>query len=616
LSLGNGTSGFMEDTYSKPGSKRVTLPLLEELTLADTHSVLWTRDFFSVFDAPKLDYFCINTTKFSREVMSDVAALIATGPMFPNLRHLATNLRYGALNALWLGYPALEVLTLSGDRQADSVEALGKPPHPLVNLRYLKVADSDGCEPYMSDMVQARKAGGVSVPIVIPWKNVAGDILVHLSGTATERAYSYDTPVLGVPNEILSLIFIEGATADWYSRRTRQYSTHREHEFRDTITWVCHHWRTVALNIPSIWARIDLADTYPYPRSLRYLARIGPVEPLHVHLDTNEKFFWGINEENFQELWTKIDEALKVIIERGGSTDRWKTFYLDFSGAEIDAWLFVSNFLSKASFDILESFTLVGHQRWLWLLWGSSFSDLAPAISNPKPSNSQLRSVHFNMFTMRYLRTQIGTTLLSNLTFLEVEICDSLPSVVELCTMLADNPNLRNFRLTLGGDFLNELGPPPRERVCLPLLEELVLNSISSEPWVFQLLSGLDAPKLKDLWVDVWNLATRGLPNLDINPVFPNLQHLATNIRQESLGALLLVHPNLVKLTLLNGYETESIAALGREPWLLPRLGDLGVSNFPRDALPLARMIGARQGSGVSAPNLVSYRTVCRFCFT
>ncbi|KAG8778955.1 hypothetical protein FRC12_024735 [Ceratobasidium sp. 428] len=57
---------------------------------------------------------------------------------------------------------------------------------------------------------------------------------------------------------------------------------------------------------------------------------------------------------------------------------------------------------------------------------------------------------------MQYLKTQIGTTMLSNLTWLELEISDALPPIVELCEMLADNPNLRVFRLTLSGGLMND----------------------------------------------------------------------------------------------------------------------------------------------------------------
>ncbi|KAG8756047.1 hypothetical protein FRC12_010704, partial [Ceratobasidium sp. 428] len=185
----------------------------------------------------------------------------------------------------------------------------------------------------------------------------------------------------------------------------------------------------------------------------------------------------------------------------------------------------------------------------------------------------------------------------------ELEISDSLPPVVELCEMLADNPNLRVFHLTLSGGLMNEFDPPLIRRVLLPMIEELVLSSVRSKTWALQLLSDLDAPNLKDLWVDVWGLTAGGLPNLELNSAFPSLQHLATNLRHELLGALLFAHPTLGKLTLLKGYDSESIVALGREPWLLPRLGHLMVSHFTRDALALSRMVKARQAGGVSAPN-------------
>ncbi|KAG9101236.1 hypothetical protein FRC07_010333, partial [Ceratobasidium sp. 392] len=57
------------------------------------------------------------------------------------------------------------------------------------------------------------------------------------------------------------------------------------------------------------------------------MSRIGPVEPLHIHIDVPSRFR---KPKNMWDTPPGIIDALKLIKTKGSArgTDRWKSFYL------------------------------------------------------------------------------------------------------------------------------------------------------------------------------------------------------------------------------------------------------------------------------------------------
>ncbi|KAG8736678.1 hypothetical protein FRC12_017499, partial [Ceratobasidium sp. 428] len=327
-----------------------------------------------------------------------------------------------------------------------------------------------------------------------------------------------------VPVEILELILAEGAKMDWHHRLTMPTASNPRSEFRDVVTWVCRFWRLVTLNLPStnlfihkakIWARINLSDGYTFSRSLRYMDRIGRVEPLHIQVNTKEMLF-GYDERSMPPgIVPRLVEALKTIERKGGSTSRWKSLHIqvhDHHGAEL-----LGQFLSEARFYTLESFSIIGpgpfYPGWVPPL-ERALDTIEPTIWGSKASSPQLRSVTLKYFSLRYLLGGVGTLMLSNLTRLELLLLDTYPPPGDLCLILESSIRLQVFRLALGnGRWLGEQSDlePGQERVTLPSLEELSLDKIHSALWAHQFFSVVEAPKLNRLGVTTHESCTDGM---------------------------------------------------------------------------------------------------------
>ncbi|KAG8736679.1 hypothetical protein FRC12_017500 [Ceratobasidium sp. 428] len=420
--------------------------------------------------------------------------------------------------------------------------------------------------------------------------------------------------------QILSLIFVEGAAADWdWRRRTSNSLTRHKREFRDIVTWVCRSWRSAALSTPGIWARIDLSDPTPHPRTARYIARTGATGSVHIHLDANRRFFQNSDENDWKKRSELLRDRLGGLVQSGCETERWKSIHLNIA-CEVDVWATVF-FLSKvAKFPNLESFTLIGHHGPGARL-EERLDTATPIISDPGPADSKLRSVHFKRFSMKFLaESQLGTTVLSQLTFLELGLLDSTPSVSQICQMLGDSPNLRTFCLRLGSD------PPDQEPkvtgeddmmevdqyvLTLPRLEEFSLIHTHSALWTYELLSALSMPSLRKLWFSVHAFCSDDMSSvaafLAMGPAFPALRYLATNLDYEPLVIPLLhAYPRLERLMLLPGHGMGRSIALGEAPWLSPHLTHLGVSDYDRDASRVIRMACERQDYRNSIPIVVT----------
>ncbi|KAG8697300.1 hypothetical protein FRC09_007952 [Ceratobasidium sp. 395] len=369
-----------------------------------------------------------------------------------------------------------------------------------------------------------------------------------------------------------------------------------------------------------IWARIDLSYPTPHGRTALYIARTGATGSLHIHLDANRRFFKDTDEGDWSERSDLLHDRLEDLAENICETERWKSIYLNIA-CEVDTSATIFFLSEVAKFPNLESFTLIGHQDPRVRL-EEKLDTMTPFISDPEPADSKLRSVHLKLFSMNFLaESQLGTTILSRLTFLELGLLDSAPSVSQICQMLSDNPNLRTFRLRLGTD------PPNRELLkatgeddmmevdqcvtILPRLEEFSLIHIHSALWTCELLSNLNLPSLRKLWFSVHAFCSDDMSSvaafLATGPAFPALRYLATNLDYEPLVIPLLhAYPQLERLMLLPGHGMGRSIALGQAPWLLPYLTHLGVSDYDRDASRVIRMACERQDYRNSIPIVVT----------
>jgi hypothetical protein len=74
-------------------------------------------------------------------------------------------------------------------------------------------------------------------------------------------------------------------------------------KWRLWLTWTCKHWRTIALQDPTMWNAIWFRDLPPFERSLAWFDRAG-VAPLDIRI--NDQDDYQFNDKDMEALLTKL----------------------------------------------------------------------------------------------------------------------------------------------------------------------------------------------------------------------------------------------------------------------------------------------------------------------
>lgn len=98
------------------------------------------------------------------------------------------------------------------------------------------------------------------------------------------RVRNAKTPTCRIPDTILSMIFSKCGSSFKYIAP--------QATFVKSICAVCHHWRTVALNTPTLWSDIVMDAGALTPRVRAYLER-----------SKNAPLFFQLHAENVEKLW-------------------------------------------------------------------------------------------------------------------------------------------------------------------------------------------------------------------------------------------------------------------------------------------------------------------------
>jgi F-box-like len=76
------------------------------------------------------------------------------------------------------------------------------------------------------------------------------------------------------------------------------------------LTWTCKHWRTIALEDPTLWNAIWFRDLPPFERSLAWFDRAG-VAPLDIRI--NDQDVYHFNDKDMETLLTKLFSKISNI---------------------------------------------------------------------------------------------------------------------------------------------------------------------------------------------------------------------------------------------------------------------------------------------------------------
>ncbi|QRW00912.1 hypothetical protein RhiJN_28930 [Ceratobasidium sp. AG-Ba] len=421
--------------------------------------------------------------------------------------------------------------------------------------------------------------------------------------------------------DILSHIFIEGAKLDRLERqrvhkRSAQPLNLECQEFRDIVTWVCCHWRSLALRTTLLWAYIDLSDGPPYVRSRRFLARSGDTQPLDINLNIDRQFMAGLLKNDYVGHTERLVEALSFIINNGGDTVRWRSF-----SAKTTAAIVVDDInycLYGEPLPNLEFLSLIDCYRST-----SDYETPDGGIDREEPylklfenQPPQLRSLQLRRFDSRFLLNPVGDPIVSNVTFIDLGLVGSEPPLTGIHLLLARNPSLRTLRLNMTRvrpDF-DELNYGQNLKpVSLLSLQELFLTNPHSSLWGQQFLLMINAPILHyfrlylhysySTFYGMLKIFVDGryktLSSCRAGKTFPSLKHFSTNIRSEWLEEVLCAYPELNKLTLLPRHSQNALLLLSQQPWLVPNLKGLKISSCPPDAHCLLQTAKARSNAQI-----------------
>ena len=86
-------------------------------------------------------------------------------------------------------------------------------------------------------------------------------------------------------------------------------------KWRLWLTWTCKHWRTIALQDPTLWNAIWFRDLPPFKRSLAWFDRAG-VAPLDIRINDHDGYHFNSKdmEDLLNELFTKLSNIRILIV--------------------------------------------------------------------------------------------------------------------------------------------------------------------------------------------------------------------------------------------------------------------------------------------------------------
>ncbi|CAL1695047.1 unnamed protein product [Somion occarium] len=291
-------------------------------------------------------------------------------------------------------------------------------------------------------------------------------------------------PINHLPVEILNLIF-RFVIQD--SVRPQTYNYHRM-----LLTWVCHHWREVALNNKILWSSIWFQDLPPYECSLTFLERAGDA-PLDIRIGDRERHPYDVQDptklttEQATLVLDAMMKKLRTLRSFVGVIYRWDV-----------AILVVRKFHEAGVVPVsLEHFELhrtgVLHEGWQ-----------PHEIQNPFRLINEV-APRLTSLTIDGLVPDLTRLPMTNLTSLDLRRTNLFigPSVVQFKHMIQGSPNLYKLSLVAAGPHQDGNGGS-HDPIRINSLRELVIGDFIDVDYALFLVSLIDAPNVMSL--DLHNL--------------------------------------------------------------------------------------------------------------
>ncbi|KAG9093394.1 hypothetical protein FS749_014462 [Ceratobasidium sp. UAMH 11750] len=377
------------------------------------------------------------------------------------------------------------------------------------------------------------------------------------------------------------------------------------------FTWccgqrVCGHWRSVAINNPTLWTYIYISRPAPHNSATVYLARSGSTTLLNLDLDMTEGFFdyFGLS----------VKDTINFLVQKGASINRWESLMVR---GEIPQVLYkILEYISPESAPSLRFLSL----RWKTRSGPQTIEDEAQSLeyldvfdqasSGSSDRFPQLRTVQFRAVPADFLFRR-PLPMFVGLVHLKLTLATKLFPLPKLHTLLSANLQLES--LHLGVSFCADRPGPANCRVTLLSLRSLMLAwqawDEGSLSWALETIEMINGPAVEHLELsspgssneELLRLVEQIAPNVFENgnihasggqttshqSIYPNLQSI--NIAKlepaddcaETFQALLSALPTVTSLAAPHS----ALDLLGKMPWLLPRLERIRFFGRPPEAL-------------------------------
>ena len=322
-----------------------------------------------------------------------------------------------------------------------------------------------------------------------------------------------ETPVSALPVEVLALIFVYTQRSIKTVHSSRRSSPASDVDTEEsslcsalslsanmeiTISHVCSHWRTVALNYPRLWVNIHLTP-HTTPGELSAYVKRSKDCPVNVNLHLGDS-----------DIGSLEAELLITIVQR------WRKLVVEFHG-QIRSDMFLAH-LHRLEAPSLAHFSVNVNAHHHLELMSRSMNDPLPQIfAGGTPALSFLR---LGCHAMSFYRPPLTT-----ITTLHLDQTSHLPiSYALFRRLVTSSPLLSN--LSIYGDMIDADRWPSGSTIELPALRSLRIYGRSGFIYCGLLLS-ISAPNLE-------SLILKGVLHHDLDelcdspqmPKFPALQSL------------------------------------------------------------------------------------------
>ncbi|CAE7136418.1 unnamed protein product [Rhizoctonia solani] len=397
-------------------------------------------------------------------------------------------------------------------------------------------------------------------------------------------------PIAMLPDDALSCIFTLSTPTKGRRRGDSDMFC------RTVLPSICRHWRRVAFDTKSLWSLVTISDSPPFKFSALCLERSGTTMPLDIEIHLSNRL-WGYLDDPVPELYEfGMLDALEFIVECGGTTTRWRTFWLctpEDTSSTVPL-MTALDFIGKHPMPSLESLE-IQYESQYEMVFGTPPAETTPEKSLFLSPPTRLKTTRLEGAPNTYLFSSLGQ--LVGLTRLEIKFPRTLPRIEQLYALLAASPALAVLSIDTRESYTSTPSSSDHREVVdylpkihMPNLRALglLLSGCSCIEWLeYSLLLILDAPNVESLrlWLQkhYGQLTPITSPIVDYivqgagsrsRPLFPHLSALELhNARDNDFDErMLAVYPGITTLVLPT---RKPHGVLSAQPWLVPSLHSL-----------------------------------------